>query len=191
MESSPAEEVGSSCPNSQIIGYLTRASWRWVFAINLPIGVLAVLVVILFLRKSLFGPQAVGGGEMQQSVSFTAQLKTIDVVGQTLFVLGFGLIVLGLTWGGVQYPWTSPAVLVPLIAGILLICAFACWEREMEPGRRLAAVLSQKPMIPWCVISKRDIGILFYTECATGMTMFSVSTPRYFGIVIGHFVLAC
>ncbi len=170
-------EMVRSYPNSETTGYLTRVSWRWCFAINLPIGVLSLVVVVVLLRRSLFGSQTVCEGETGRRVFFAAQLKTIDIIGQTLFVLGFGLIVLGLTWGGAAYPWTSPTVLVPLVSGVLLIGSFACWERQLEPGRYLAAKLLQRPMIPWCIISKRDVGILFYTECATGMSMFSVSLP--------------
>lgn len=38
-------------------GFLTQASWRWCFAINLPIAVLVMILALLLLRKVLLGPQ--------------------------------------------------------------------------------------------------------------------------------------
>lgn len=103
------------------------------------------------------------------------RLKTIDIGGQSLFIVGFGLIILSLTWGGATYSWKSAAVLLPLFAGFLLIISFAIWERQLAPGRYLSRKFPlQKAMIPWAMISTRDIGLLFFTECVSGMAMFSV-----------------
>jgi hypothetical protein len=37
-------------------------------------------------------------------------------------------VIIGLTWGGVQYPWSSPRVLIPVIFGICGIVAFFVYE---------------------------------------------------------------
>lgn len=160
-------------------GYLTEVNWRWCFAINLPIGVVALLVLFFLLRKHLFGPQPIP--ELDETAAtgrrtkLLARLKTIDVGGQALFICGFGLIVLGLTWGGATYPWASAAVLVPLIMGVIFCILFVLWERELAPGRSLSRWLPrQRPMMPWHIISTRNIALLFLAECATGISMFSV-----------------
>ncbi|KAM0564565.1 hypothetical protein ACHAPJ_000779 [Fusarium lateritium] len=160
-------------------GYLTRADWRWCFGINLPIAAVALVVVFFLLRKELLGPQPIP--ELNETVvtgrktKFIARLKTVDFGGQFLFIFGFGLIILALTWGGVTYSWSSPAVLVPLVVGIIFAGVFGYWEYLLAPGNAMSEKLPwQRAMIPWDLISNRDIGLLFYCECATGIGMYAV-----------------
>ncbi|KAJ4271617.1 hypothetical protein NW762_000322 [Fusarium torreyae] len=160
-------------------GYLTRADWRWCFGINLPIAAIALIAVFFLLRKELLGPQPIP--ELNETVAtgrrtkFIARLKTVDFGGQFLFIFGFGLIILALTWGGVTYSWSSPAVLVPLVVGIIFAGVFGYWEYLLAPGNAMSEKLPwQRAMIPWDLISNRDIGLLFYCECATGIGMYAV-----------------
>ncbi|OAA59261.1 Major facilitator superfamily domain, general substrate transporter [Cordyceps fumosorosea ARSEF 2679] len=164
-------------------GFLTKVNWRWCFAINLPIGVFSLVVVLLVLRRHLLGPQPIPEldetHETGRRTRFLARLKTVDLGGQLLFIAGFGLLILGLTWGGAAHPWSSPAVIGPLVAGAVLLAAFVLWERLLEPGHPLADRLPrQRPMIPWALLSTRDMALLFCVECATGAATFSV---LYFG----------
>lgn len=161
------------------LGYLTKTSWRWCFGINLPVGAVALVVIFLLLRKHLLGPQPIP--ELDETTQtgrrtklFT-RIKTIDFGGQSLFIAGFGLLTLGLTWAGATYPWLSAAVLVPVIAGVVLIIGFGAWERALSRGGYLTHLLPrQRPMIPWEILSTRNIGLLFFTECSTGISIFSV-----------------
>ncbi|KAM0330656.1 hypothetical protein ACHAQA_003607 [Verticillium albo-atrum] len=160
-------------------GYLTSADWRWCFGINLPVGVAAMIVVFFVLRKELLGPQPLPQlqetAETGRRTTFKHRLRTIDVGGQILSLLGFALIILAFTWAGATYAWNTAAVLVPLIAGVLIIAAFLWWEYQMAPGNMLAQKFKQqRAMIPWKVLINRDIGLLFYTSFATGMAMYSV-----------------
>ncbi|KAL4730246.1 hypothetical protein ACLX1H_002279 [Fusarium chlamydosporum] len=160
-------------------GYLTKANWRWCFGINLPIAVFALVIVFFVLRKELLGPQPIPElhetNETGRRTKLDAQLKTVDFGGQILFILGFGLIILALTWGGATYPWSSPAVIVPLVLGIIFAGIFGYWEYMLAPGNTMAEKLPwQRAMIPWELISNRDIGLLFYCECANGIGMYSV-----------------
>ncbi|KAF4973410.1 hypothetical protein FSARC_304 [Fusarium sarcochroum] len=160
-------------------GYLTRADWRWCFGINLPIAAVALIMVFFMLRKELLGPQPIP--ELNETVAtgrktkFIARLKTVDFGGQFLFIFGFGLIILALTWGGVTYSWSSPAVLVPLVVGIIFAGIFCYWEYLLAPGNAMAEKLPwQRAMLPWVLISNRDMSLLFYCECATGIGMYAV-----------------
>ena len=64
--------------------------WRWVFYVNLPMGVLAWFVAGVVLPR------------------FRAESEaTIDYLGILLLVLGIVPILLGVTWGGSTYPWNS------------------------------------------------------------------------------------
>ncbi|KAI3555350.1 major facilitator superfamily transporter [Colletotrichum abscissum] len=161
-------------------GYITSgSSWRWCFGINLPIAFVSMFILYFVLRSELLGPQPIPQldetTETGRRTTFKKRLQTIDIGGQLLFLFGFGLLVLGLTWAGATYSWTSPAVLVTLILGVVISILFIVWEYHMSPGKALARRFPwQKAMIPWELVRNRDIGLLFYTSFATGMAMYSV-----------------
>lgn len=173
-------------------GYLTQASWRWCFAINLPIAVVAMLVVALVLRDELLGPQPgtelQGGDISTPSGRFLARISTLDYGGQMLFLWGFGLLILALTWAGGTYSWKSAAVLAPMIIGGLLAIAWVVYERGMVPGSAMARVFPrQKAMITWKLLKQRDIGLLFLINFSIGVSMFAVMyfMDLYFTLVQG------
>ena len=88
-----------------VIGaYLTETSWRWCFIINIPIGVIGLVLAHFVLRPELLGPQEVaradGVPDPALSQTLVARLSTIDFGGQFLFLFGMGLFVLALTWAG-------------------------------------------------------------------------------------------
>ena len=165
-----------------LVGYLTNTNWRWCFGINLPIGVAGMLIVFFFLRKDLVGPQPIPGIENTNTAGasgfalFKRRCQTIDFGGQALAILGFGLLILGFTWAGATYGWDSPAVLVPLVIGALIVVGFLGWEYYMTPGHALSRTFPlQQAMVPWEVITTKDIGLLFYLSFSSGMALFSVS----------------
>lgn len=92
---------------------VAQASWRLIFAINVPI---AVAVVLLTWRH------------VPESRDRTATGR-IDVVGGVLVTLAL----IGITYGlieGHSMGWTSAAVLGALIGGVVLLLAFGWWERH-------------------------------------------------------------
>jgi len=182
-------------------GYLTQVNWRWCFGINLPVAALAVLLVVILLRKELLGPQPLP--ELERSEKgrkrlrnkstkrgrMLLRLSTVDYGGQVLFLAGMGLVVLGLTWAGGTYPWASAAVVVPLVVGAVLTGAWMLYEYAMAPGKGMARVFPlQRPMMPWELLIQRDIGLLFYINFSIGVAMFAVMyfMDLYFAQVLGH-----
>jgi EmrB/QacA subfamily drug resistance transporter len=105
-------------------GYLTDdVSWRWVFYVNLPIGAVALPIVIFALR----------GAPRRRSFARTPALRRgagrLDVLGMALLAAASACIVLFTTWGGTQYPWHSP-VIIGLGGGFaLLAVGFVVAER--------------------------------------------------------------
>ncbi|KAI5864263.1 MFS general substrate transporter [Durotheca rogersii] len=173
-------------------GYLTAANWRWCFAINLPIAFVGVLIVFFFLRRDLLGPQPIpelDGYEVSRRKQLARRIASIDVGGQLLFLLGFGLLILAFTWAGATYDWDHPAVLVPLIIGTFAACAWLYYEYSMAPGGVVFRKLPlQRPMMPWNLVQNRNISLLCYINLATGMAMYSVLyfVDLYFTIVKGY-----
>ncbi|KAK7748690.1 hypothetical protein SLS53_000712 [Cytospora paraplurivora] len=175
-------------------GYLTQVSWRWCFAINLPVALLAAVLVVVFLRKELLGPQPLPGLEergphAERRTRYLARLSAFDYVGQLLFLFGLGLLILAFTWAGGTYGWGSAAVLVPLAVGAILSFAWIFYEYLMESPRLMSRVFPlQRAMVPWELFAKRDISLLFFVNFGLGMAEFAVMyfMDLYFALVQGQ-----
>ncbi|KAB5513325.1 major facilitator superfamily-domain-containing protein [Coniochaeta sp. 2T2.1] len=93
-----------------------KASWRWVFYINLPIGGAALVVVCLVLHVG------------RERVDTREAIRRIDFVGNFLFLGATIGIMFGLIYGGVKHPWDSWQIIVPLVLGGAGLIAFCAWE---------------------------------------------------------------
>ncbi|GLA93265.1 hypothetical protein AtubIFM61612_010459 [Aspergillus tubingensis] len=97
-----------------IVQYTT---WRWVFYLNVPIGAAAMVTLFLFLRV-----------KFDSTPDYLQRLKRIDWLGNTLFVLAMISVLIALSWGGSQYPWSSFRVIVPLVLGFVGFAVFFLYE---------------------------------------------------------------
>ncbi|EPS44661.1 hypothetical protein H072_1339 [Dactylellina haptotyla CBS 200.50] len=94
--------VGSTWALASAIGpilggaFASNATWRWCFIINIPIGVIAMIIITYFLR--LHSPK----------IGVMEGLKQVDWLGTFLAVVGTTLFLTGLDFGGVSEPWDSP-----------------------------------------------------------------------------------
>jgi EmrB/QacA subfamily drug resistance transporter len=97
--------------------FVEAVSWRLIFAINLPVAVVVVLVTWRHVPESR-DPDATG---------------QIDIAGAVFVTLGL----VGLTYGLIEGPargWTDPIVQIALIGGAFLLVLFVAWEsRAREP----------------------------------------------------------
>jgi hypothetical protein len=91
-------------------------------------------------------------------------------IGQFFFLFGLGLLVLGLTWGGASYPWHDSRVVTTLVTGSILSVCFIIWQYLMAPGKYVSRKFPlQRPVLPWVLLSQRNMYLLFYINFATGM----------------------
>jgi len=96
-------------------GILTDGlSWEWIFWVNVPIGILA-----LVLSPALLGE------------SRDARGQSYDVLGAVLITSGLVLLVLGITQGR-DWGWTSLATIAVFAASAILHVAFLAWERRVK-----------------------------------------------------------
>ena len=99
-------------------------SWNWIFWLNVPIGL--VLAPLAYARlEETHGPDT-----------------TLDLPGLALVSTGL----LGIVWGlvrGNEHGWTSAGIVVPLVAGALLVAAFVWWESRTAVADAAARVLPQ------------------------------------------------
>jgi EmrB/QacA subfamily drug resistance transporter len=82
-------------------------SWRWIFYVNVPIGVIGVIAALRVLPKVKPGP-----------------VERLDAKGLALMATGLPLLTYGLAEVGVTGSFTSPKVIVPFVLGIGLVATF-------------------------------------------------------------------
>ncbi len=100
-----------------------QTRWRWIFYINVPVGLIAVAALLIFLPATLSIRTSTWNG--------WKSVRQIDFLGATFCAAATICLLLGLTWGGEQISaWTSPRVLAMLAAGILLLVLFLFTERK-------------------------------------------------------------
>ncbi|RJO75288.1 MFS transporter [Nocardia panacis] len=128
-------------------GALTQVGWRWIFWINVPIGLLIILGAIFKLRD-------------------TAHHRvTLDVIGAVLGTAACAAIVFGATEGP-EMGWGSPVIIGSLVGGLVLLIVFIFAERYVE-----------SPLLPWSLFSDRDrvatfIALFFGSGVLGAMTYF-------------------
>jgi EmrB/QacA subfamily drug resistance transporter len=98
-------------------GWITdHTSWRWVFYINVPVGVLALLVLI-FLMPALRS---------------TSRQVSIDYTGAALLILGTVPLLLGFTLAGSQYAWLSPQIIGLFGGAVILLTIMVIYAARLE-----------------------------------------------------------
>lgn len=101
-------------------GWITdNTSWRWVFYVNVPVGIVA-LFVLVFLMPTL-------------KAQFTGRAR-IDYLGAVLLIGTTVPFLLGLSWGGAdnQYPWLSWQIIGLFVATAVFLVLFVLYERRLE-----------------------------------------------------------
>ena len=96
--------------------------WRWVFYINIPIGILTLLALMIYLPINISIRTSIGKG--------WAAMRRIDFLGAFLVATATICLLLGLTWGSNStYAWSSVQVIGILIASVVLYAMFFINER--------------------------------------------------------------
>ncbi|KAG8927326.1 hypothetical protein FRC01_007661 [Tulasnella sp. 417] len=116
-------------------GAFSQSNWRWLFYLNLPLTGFAALLA-LFSLQLIKGPT---------EDTFENKIRRLDLTGNAIIIVSTTITIVALTWAGVQHPWTSAAVLVPLILGLLGLGAFFVYEAKVPV----------EPVVPLKLISNR------------------------------------
>nr|VWO94584.1 Beta-lactamase (EC [Ganoderma boninense] len=93
-----------------------RGAWRWLFFLNIPLCAVAVVLSSLFLRVRT------------PKTGFREKIAQIDWIGIAIMAGSTVSILLAITWGGIQFPWSSAHVLVPLVVGAVGLLVFFAIE---------------------------------------------------------------
>jgi len=91
--------------------FTSYLSWRWIFYINIPIGIVALVVTSAVLK-----------------LPFRRQSHRIDFLGAGLMMVGVTAALLVTVWGGTQYAWSSPVIIGMGLTSVAFIGTFIVWE---------------------------------------------------------------
>lgn len=158
-------------------GYLANARWRYCFVLPVGLAALSHILIVALMRKELvkgYAARMTGNGSSSRRSNYIAGLLSMDWLGVLLFILGIGLIILALQWGGTQYAWNSAATIAPFIVGGALVIAFFIHEYLLGPGRFTARLLPrQVPMLPSTLFRKKDTYLLMIINFSAGISLVS------------------
>ncbi|MDX6569857.1 MAG: hypothetical protein QOH15_2435, partial [Gaiellales bacterium] len=140
--------------------FVDSLSWRWIFFINLPIGLLALGVI---------------------ATAFHARSDhvkhRIDYLGAATLAGGLAAIVLYTSLGGTTYAWGAPGMVALACAGVVLLLAFVFVERR-----------AAEPILPLAIFSNRVFSVTSAIGFVIGFALFGAVTylPLFLQNVRGH-----
>ena len=134
-------------------------SWRWVFYVNVPTGAVAIAIVVT--RLHLRTPTI---------------RHRIDYPGAALLAGGVSALTLLTTWGGDEYAWGSPTIILLGVFGVALLAAFVLQERR-----------AAEPILPLSLFRSSVFSVAVGMGFAIGMAMFGaiIFIPLFLQIVYG------
>ncbi len=123
--------------------FVDHLSWRWIFYVNLPLGVLVLVVAALVLH-----------------LPAQHERRSIDYPGAAL-AAGFAVTLsLLLEWGGQRYPWASPACLGLAVTALALLAAFL-WREAT----------AAEPILPLRLFANREIALALPAQGLVAVAM--------------------
>jgi EmrB/QacA subfamily drug resistance transporter len=139
--------------------FVDSLSWRYIFYINLPLGIVALVVTNRVLKLPIR----------------TRQVQ-IDWWGGLLIVLGVSCILLGTQSGGADYPWGSWQIIGLFLAGVLVLVGFAVREAT-----------APEPILPLGLFKLQIFTVSNVISFVSGVAMFGAVAflPQYLQLVHG------
>ncbi|MEU6951243.1 MFS transporter [Streptomyces sp. NPDC045714] len=139
-------------------GFFTEhLSWRWVFYINLPIGVVALVVIAAVLH-----------------IPVRREKHTIDYLGTFLIAAVATALVLVASLGGTTWAWSSPQIIGLAVLAVVLLVAFIAVERR-----------AVEPVLPLKLFRIRTFALVAVISFVIGFAMFGAMTylPTFLQVV--------
>ena len=137
--------------------FVDNLTWRWIFYVNLPIGVLAFVVI----------------GAVFHAPTERRE-HAIDFLGAGLLAAGLAGVVLYTSLGGTTYAWSSPGMIALLAAGTLSLVAFLLVESRVP-----------EPILPLALFRNRVFAVTSAVGFIIGLALFGAITylPVYLQLV--------
>lgn len=141
-------------------GYFAEHDWRWIFFINLPLGVVAIALCAVVLK----------------ALPVQKREHKIDWWGALLLVSGVSSLLLALSWGGTEYKWGSTQIIGLFVAAVVLLAGFLAVETR-----------ATEPILPLRLFRGRSFSLATAATVVLGFAMFGsiIYVPLYLQIVKG------
>ena len=128
-------------------GLLTDAfSWRLSFYINIPIGLIAVIIILIFLPNT----------------KTSLDKKPVDIFGGIVLVVLIVLLLATLSLAGDQFAWANPVIIGSFILFVLLLVIFIYAERK-----------SKEPILPMYLFGNTIFNVSMIAGLVMGMIMYA------------------
>ena len=158
--------MGSVFAVSTVVGpllggwFVQVTGWRWLFAFNIPLALLAIAAVAFFLTN----PERRG------------DRPPVDVGGMMAIAVSVSSLVLATAWGGTLYPWLSWQIIGLFALFVVAAVAFVLVERR-----------AKEPIIPMLLFKNRNFVVCTITGMFIMLGMMGTVSylPTYFQIVDG------
>ena len=143
--------------NGQILGI---SGWRWIFLINLPLGIASLIITSAVLH-----------------IPKVKRDHSIDYLGAVLMVASVCLILLSASIYGPQYGWGDSRTVTYALVGIILTILFLLWERK-----------AKEPILPLYLFKNHTFSVTSALGAVIGAGMFGaiIMLPLYFQVVRGY-----
>ncbi len=142
-----------------------KASWRWIFWINLPFCGLGFLTLPFFLRLQ------------HPSGRLMSKFQNFDWAGAILLTASTTSLLMPISWGGVMFAWSSFRTLVPLILGLCGLFIFILYETRFTK--------TKPPLIPLSIFYNRTAVVSYIGTLIHGMVLWCLLyyIPLYYEAV--------
>jgi EmrB/QacA subfamily drug resistance transporter len=139
--------------------FTTHLSWRWIFYVNLPLGIIALIVLAVTLP----------------SIARRA-VRAIDYTGAALLAVVLSAVTLVSDLGGTAYAWSSPMMVGLITVSVLALVFFALVERR-----------AREPVLPLHLFRQRTFVVTSAIGLIVGFALFGSVTyfPLYLQVVKG------
>ena len=139
--------------------FVDNLTWRWIFYINVPIGLIALIVVAVQVPGRLRRVHHI-----------------IDYLGTTVLALAATSFILMTSLGGTTYAWSSAPIWILGVSGVILVGVFVLVERK-----------AREPVLPLHLFRLRAFWVTSLVGFIVGFAMFGAITylPAFFQVVRG------
>ncbi|KAI4685845.1 uncharacterized protein J4E88_003682 [Alternaria novae-zelandiae] len=165
-------------------GITLHGSWRWIFLLNVPVGVLTAVSLCFTLPRTLFNEPA---AQQTHPIFSKHSLSRLDFLGATLMLGTLVLLATGLQQASLNYAWSSNKVLPLLVVSAPFAVAFFTWQWYITQRRT-----NPEPVFPWRFCQSRiQLGMIINTYLSgTVMFVCIAQIPQRFITVNGLSPLA-
>jgi EmrB/QacA subfamily drug resistance transporter len=151
----------SSVAGPLLGGFITdNLSWRWVFYINIPLGIIALSTIAARLHLPI------------KRID-----HRIDYVGAILLAASVVPIILATVWGGTTYAWNSATIISLFTGGVAASGLFYLWERR-----------APEAIIPMRLFKNDIFSVSVVLSLLAGIALFAaiLFIPEYQQVVLGY-----